>query len=259
MACTMLHFTIREVLLLTLVAAIAVAWWLDRSRLVRRRTAGMDAAERDKPQKQRWTFRQYSISTLMIVITLVSVVLALVVIPAERQRRAVAAIHKLGGAVWYDFEFDEGMTYTDDGDWSDLPGPDWLCRILGMDYFADAVQVEALDMTDAGLVHLEGLTNLQVLGLPQATDAGLEHLAGMTSLQELNLVGRQVTDAGLVHLAGLTSLEYLNLSYTQVSDAGLVHLGGFTSLEKLYMGQTQVTSEGFDTLRRALPHCSVIR
>jgi hypothetical protein len=243
MACIMLGFTIRELLLLTLAAVIAVAWWVDHSRLVRRRTAGMDAPEPSKPQKRRWSWRQYSISTLMIVITLVGVVLALVVIPAERQRRAVAAIHKLGGAVWYNFELEGGMTWTAAGDWSDLPGPDWLCRILGVDYFADAVHVEAQDMTDAGLGHLQGLTSLQALGLPQVTDADLVHLERLTSLEELGL-GTQVTDAGLVHLEGLTGLRSLTLYGTQVTDAGLVHLTGLKSLKYLDLRGTEVTDAG---------------
>ena len=44
-------------------------------------------------------------------------------------------------------------------------------------------------MTDAGLVHLKGLTNLQSLDLDstKVTDAGLEHLKGLTKLQSLSL------------------------------------------------------------------------
>ena len=39
------------------------------------------------------------------------------------------------------------------------------------------------------------------------TDAGLEHLKGLTQLRELNLNDTQVTDAGLEHLKGLTQLQ----------------------------------------------------
>ena len=41
----------------------------------------------------------------------------------------------------------------------------------------------------------------------QVTDAGLEHLKGLTQLQGLSLSGTQVTDAGLEHLKGLTQLQ----------------------------------------------------
>ena len=56
-------------------------------------------------------------------------------------------------------------------------------------------------VTDAGLVHLKGLTQLEWLWLShtQVTDAGLVHLKGMTNLQRLGLP-RQITDAGLTEL-----------------------------------------------------------
>ena len=83
-------------------------------------------------------------------------------------------------------------------------------------------------MTDAGLEHLKGLTQLQSLDLTdtKVTDAGLEHLKGLTQLQSLNLMETEVTDAGLVHLKGLPQLQSLDLAQTKVTDAGLVHLEG---------------------------------
>ena len=44
------------------------------------------------------------------------------------------------------------------------------------------------------------------------TDAGLEHLKGLTQVQSLNLSQTEVTDAGLKHLKGLTQLQSLNLA-----------------------------------------------
>ena len=43
------------------------------------------------------------------------------------------------------------------------------------------------------------------------TDAGLVHLKGLTKLQTLDLGSTKVTDAGLVHLKGLTQLQSLEL------------------------------------------------
>ncbi len=108
------------------------------------------------------------------------------------------------------------------------------------------VDLNYTQITDAGLVHLAGLTSLQTLALfnTQVTDAGLRHLKGLTSLQTLGLSNTQITDAGLVHLAGLTSLQGLNLSGTKITDAGLVHLKGLTSLQKLGLSNTQITNRG---------------
>jgi len=68
-------------------------------------------------------------------------------------------------------------------------------------------------LTEIGRIGAIYLYNTQI------TDAGLVHLAGLTSLQELF-----VTDAGLVHLKGLTSLQTLGLGNTQVTDAGVAKL-----------------------------------
>lgn len=55
-------------------------------------------------------------------------------------------------------------------------------------------------------------------------DAGLEHLKGLTQLQMLTLDGTQVTDAGLEHLKGLVQLQMLDLRDTRVTDEGVKRL-----------------------------------
>ncbi|MEO2016283.1 MAG: leucine-rich repeat domain-containing protein [Fuerstiella sp.] len=107
------------------------------------------------------------------------------------------------------------------------------------------------NITDAGLVHLKGLTSLRSLILrgPQITDAGLEHLKGLPSLRYLHIGGTQITDAGLVQLKGLTVLTTLYLNNTQVTDAGLVHLKGLTSLTELQLDHTQITDAGLKNLK----------
>ena len=57
-------------------------------------------------------------------------------------------------------------------------------------------------VTDAGLVHLKRLTNLQqlFLGAPKITDAGLLHLTGLTKLIRIDLATTQITDAGVAEL-----------------------------------------------------------
>ena len=112
-------------------------------------------------------------------------------------RKAMAAIEKLGGKL----VVDEG-------------------------YDVVIVDLSNTKVTDAGLVHLKGLTKLGILGLnnTKITDAGLVHLKELTSLKKLFLNNTKVTDAGLVHLKGLTKLEYLNLGSTVVTDIGVAQL-----------------------------------
>ncbi|MCY2995297.1 MAG: hypothetical protein NTY19_46660 [Planctomycetota bacterium] len=62
------------------------------------------------------------------------------------------------------------------------------------------------------------------LSSTKVTDAGLIHLEGLTQLQTLNLGSTSITDAGLAHLKGLTKLQELDLSSTKVTDAGVAEL-----------------------------------
>ncbi len=72
------------------------------------------------------------------------------------------------------------------------------------------------------MVHLRGLTGLKSLDLSgsQVTDAGLVHLAHLKNLDEL-LLSDHITDAGLPKLAGLSGLSYLNLAKSKVTKEGV--------------------------------------
>jgi hypothetical protein len=222
--------------------------------------------------KRRWA--QFSLATMFLVVSLLCVGLALVVGPAERQRRAVAAIEALGGQVLYA----PSHKGTSDA---------FLRRWLARDYFdeirevslggtqvtdADLDDLQALkglkwiwlvntQITDAGLAHLHRLTALKSLDLngTQVTDAGLAHLNGLMRLEALDLNGTQVTDAGLTHLQGLTGLKLLWLGSSRVTDAGLAHLHGLAELQELNLSGCQVTDAGLTQLRQALPNCKIKR
>jgi Leucine-rich repeat (LRR) protein len=101
-------------------------------------------------------------------------------------------------------------------------------------------------ITDEGLVHLKELGQLKLLHVhdTKVTDAGLEHLEELKSLQRLDIGQTQVTDAGLVHLKGLTNLKGLNINRTKVTDDGLVHLKGLNNLEWLNLYGTKVAGAG---------------
>jgi len=125
----------------------------------------------------------------------------------------------------------------------------------------NALYLNGTQITDAGLVHLEKLTNLNALDLngTQITDAGLVHLEKLTNLNALALGRTQITDAGLVHLEKLTNLNALYLIATQITDAGLVHLEKLTNLNALYLNVTQITDAGLKGLRQRLPNTYVFK
>lgn len=226
--------------------------------------------------KHRWG--RYSLRTLLVLVMIASAGfgwLGVKVRQAQRQKEAVEAISKLYGDVWYDYEF--GLS-DDVNDAATPPGPAWLRKLLGQDFFANVYSVrldgavteaqliplEGLSqltdlyfgnsqLTDAALARLQRLTHLkrlQTFHCTQVTDAGIVHLRGLSELKWLGLCGAQVTDAGLLHLRGLTQLQVLDLNKSQITDTGLMHLQGLSELEWLDLGDTQITDAGLPHLQR---------
>lgn len=214
----------------------------------------------------RWQF-QFSVRSFLLLVVAVAVPTGLIASQmhqAEKQRMVVAAMKAAGGGgVRYDYEWNSLEEFWETGYWSDpeMPAPEWLVELLGIDFFGHIVFVgfdrplegrhnldwahfksliylrylgpDGGQITDAELVNIERLTNLEILhiGATHVTDAGLMHLQALTRLRWLTLSDTQVTDAGLKHLSRLTCLRDLSLSGTQVTDAGLENLRGLTQLE----------------------------
>lgn len=133
----------------------------------------------------------------------------------------------------------------------------------GLRVLADLPNIEYISVqggrfTDRGLECLKDKKQLRGLwvgiGPTKITDAGVRHLSGLTNLEYLELQKTGVTDTGLEHLSQLTTLESLYLSNTKVTDAGLSHLHGLKSLKKLFLSGTQAAGGEF---KIAVPGCSV--
>ena len=106
----------------------------------------------------------------------------------------------------------------------------------GLEHLKNLTQLRCLDLgntkiTDAGLENIKGLKELRQLGLYSTGVTDLRHLEGLTKLSELFLNNTKVTDAGLEQINDLTELRTLDLSYSLVTDAGLQRLRGLTQLE----------------------------
>jgi hypothetical protein len=217
-------------------------------------TASMDA----KPHR-RW-FR-FSLRTLLVLATIASAGfgwLGLKMRQAQRQRAAVEAIRKSKGAIFYEHQVDsEGDIINSQV----RPGPNWLRRVVGDDFFDSVIVVRfgpaATDADFRDLVAFDRLKGL-VVDFDQ-TDAGLADLPKLNRLKWLNLDHTRTTDAGLIHLARLNRLEWLNLEDTRTTDAGLIHLARLNQLKTLQLKGTRVTDAGCEKLHKALPNLKIER
>jgi hypothetical protein len=143
---------------------------------------------------------------------LVVLVVALRVgIPIYRQQVAIREIERLGGWVL-----------------TEERGPNWLRRWVGDKATTFGLATSAVftetKITDADLVVLAPqLRNFErlILARTHITDAGLIHLRGLTDLRELDLDDTDISDAGLVHLKTMTGLKELGLYGTQVTESGV--------------------------------------
>ena len=150
-------------------------------------------AQSKSPHRRRWF--QFSLRKFLVLMILSSLGLGWLGTAIQRgreRRKAVLAIVELGGVVNYR----EPSSF--------LQRNDWLRKSLGDELLLDveAVGLEFAKISDADLVHLKELTQLECLDLNNT----------------------QVSDAGLIHLKGLTKLEWLFLSNTQTSVKGVAKL-----------------------------------
>ena len=104
-----------------------------------------------------------------------------------------------------------------------------------------ALQIEASNITDAGMENLRQLTALEHLGLScsgNITDAGLSHLQGLNNLENL-------------YLADYAESKQVRLHFTS---EGMKYLGGLTRLKNAQPRRRPDHRRGFVSSRRADPN-----
>jgi internalin A len=200
---------------------------------------------------------------------------------ARVQRQAVEVIRRAGGSVEYNTPWYRGPSPLPS---APSPGPIWMRRALGPDYFdsvtsvrfseartepktgGDAVmraasrlpRLESLsivqtDATDAGAQGLGALTSLRSLDirLNHMTALAVRDLGRLSELRELRLASIPLSDGDMGFLKSLTRLEHLQLPgrASTLTDAWLENVAGLTNLKALELYDMPITSAGLRHLR----------
>ena len=195
---------------------------------------------------KRWM--QFSVSTLLLVMTVACIWLGVRTNRANLQRKVVKAVQEAGGEVLYEHE-----QSTRNGSVRLEPG--LLEKLLGIDFSHSVVQVRLPENTQGvddllpDICRLPNLAKLIVGG--DVSDTGTKHLSRCSNLTHFIACDTGISDATLKVLGEVRSLRYLDLATTKITNNGLKHLAPLTELEQLLLWGEEITDE-------AMPHVSLL-
>ncbi|HEV3339105.1 MAG TPA: hypothetical protein VG125_02075 [Pirellulales bacterium] len=217
---------------------------------------------------------QLRLRTLLLAITLLAIWLGITVERARTQREAVTTIMELGGSVRYKHEQDEHGSWDAE---AVPPGPAWLRRWIGDEYFETPFEVYTQSSSDsdacvAAVARLTGLEGLHVDSMAMdegdsdgyyqgwsdkpcrvhgkpLSDRGMESIGRLTRLTRLTISGATITDEALRHLARLTRLKDLRIVRCPITGNELSYLARPDRLDQLDLRQTRLNDSGLENLR----------
>lgn len=168
----------------------------------------------------------------------------------EEDKRAVAAVEKLGGKVERNANGDVVKVDLNNAKFKDED-----LKNLERFHELEWLDLRVSTLTDAGMVHLSGLRKLKFLNVARTSvsDTGLAVLKGHVELETLLLGTTKISDAGLVNLEKMTKLKKLSVFRTAVSDAAIPSLVKLSSLEILTKSESKITEGGEKQLQAVLP------
>ncbi|MEX1232614.1 MAG: M56 family metallopeptidase [Planctomycetaceae bacterium] len=118
-----------------------------------------------------------------------------------------------------------------------------------------------IHVTNELLKHIadcNSLAHFSLFGTHDVTDAGMVHLANLKQLQELSLADANITDGGIQNLSKLENLIVLDLRGTKITNGGLMHFQNLKKLDRLIVLGTNVDENGADRLKVDLPMAKVL-
>jgi hypothetical protein len=212
---------------------------------------------------------QFGLTTLFVVVTLISIPLAIRASRERAYRARLAAIVLLRGEPTCEIKVDaknprmprstvrlvqrEPAIEPDDivleveiGQYGAAPLSDELVAAILAVSTLRRLTIRDCAITTAQLAEIGKLLSLESLDLTGSDvgDEGIRQLGRLRSLRRLRLYDTKVTDAGLACLVPLGKLKALELTKTKITDAGLRHLAPLRSLQDLGLSGTDVSDNG---------------
>ena len=169
--------------------------------------------------------RQFSVRTVLGIIALLSMLFALYVSPAQRQRRAVGRITARGGLAMYSGRQNSRIWW-----WR-------LCRTVGMlDFWYDVSDV-----------YLDG---------ESASEIAIDDLKAFQRLRHVSISDTQLTVRALNVITSL-NVRFLTISRTPLSRTDIKHLQKLKGLQSLTLYETNADADAVASLRSALPRTTI--
>ena len=188
----------------------------------------------------RW--RQFSLRTLLIVVTLASLPLAAYVwlrSAAQRQARAVAELRQMGATVQYSFEPAPAAAPGAKAPAAKAPPPEtafqrWARRNLGSDF---AHHVDSIAMGSAAHT-----------GDPQQWRAFFQHASQLRGVKVLEIRGATIGEDDLARPPFLETLERLVVDRSLATDAAMLPLSRARQLRALELGDTPIGDRALEAI-----------
>ena len=219
--------------------------------------------------KRRW-FR-FSLRALLVLVTVLCVWLGFKVNAVRKQKEAIDAIMQAGGSFWFDYQYAVGDSNLTNPD-PDItpPGPTWLRKFLGDDYFRTPVFLmigysENGGNNDIGtglLNQLEKLPSLRRVMFDSIaivdvssghrhrfSDSDLQVFSTLHHLESLSIQIADIRGDGVAYLSNLTNLGSLEFYSTPLDDAGMEKISKMEWLRSLVCAGTRITNKSLQYIQ----------
>jgi hypothetical protein len=135
---------------------------------------------------------------------------------------------------------------------------------IGLDAVVSNHALRSIDLsntaiTDSGLKSINRFINLRVLSLDgtAVSDAGIQALSELVQISDLSLDNTAISNNSIHSLLALPTLTHLSLRHTGIDDSAITSLCHLRLLTFLDLTGTKVTQLGISELASDLPECII--